>query len=82
MEHAVHIESEDAVAMASELAKLTGESITEAVVSAIRERLERLREREAKIQRILATGREIAAHMEPGTTSDHSWLYDENGLPK
>jgi len=81
----LNIKSEDAYRLASELAALTGESLTAAVTAALRERLERER-RERDIETRLARLREITAdirrHMAPGASSDHSWLYDENGLPR
>lgn len=81
----LNIKSDDAYALASKLAELTGESLTTAVTTAIRERLERetkMREREARVERIMALAAEIRAGMEPPLpTSDHSWLYDDNGLP-
>lgn len=80
----LNIKSDDAYALASELAQLTGESLTGAVTRVLREAVEqekRRRDRDAKIAELLAIAAEIRAHMQPGTTSDHSWLYDENGLP-
>ena len=89
MPQQLNIKHPEAHALASELAGLTGESLTDAVVVSVRERLERKRaerqrraeEVEAKVAAIMAFAREIAAHMEPGTTSDTSWLYDEDGFP-
>jgi antitoxin VapB len=44
---------------------------------------ERLRERAALMERLLAIAAEIKANMPDDVTSDHSWLYDdETGLPK
>jgi ribonuclease VapC len=61
----LNIKSEEAHALASELAKLTGESMTRAVTEAIRERLERerrLRNQAALAEELLAIGRRCAAH--------------------
>jgi antitoxin VapB len=81
----LNIKSEDAYGLATRLSELTGESLTTAVTTAIRERLDReekLRDREARKQRILAIAAEIRAHMaKPLATSDRSWLCDDNGLP-
>lgn len=81
----LNIKSEDAHALATRLSELTGESLTSAVTTAIRERLEReekLRDREARKRRILDIAAEIREHIgTPLPSSDHSWLYDENGLP-
>lgn len=86
MNQQLNIKNAEAHILASELATLTGESLTEAVTTALRERLERerkAREREAKIERLLELGREIRAHMrEPVSSEDHNDLYDpETGLP-
>jgi|HubBroStandDraft_6_1064221.scaffolds.fasta_scaffold2946938_2 antitoxin VapB len=82
----LNIKSEDAYRLASELAELTGESLTAAVTTALRERLERERterNRETRIRRVRAITADIRHHMEhPLPSSDHSWLYDEDGLPK
>jgi antitoxin VapB len=82
----LNIKSEDAHRLASELAALTGESLTSAVTEAIRERLHRMRqdhgrtERMARIRKITAEIREAMGEDRP--TSDHGWLYDERtGLP-
>lgn len=71
----------EAAKLASELAALTGETVEAAVVQAVRERLEREKEVKEKVADIMALAAEIRAHVEPGTTSDHSWLYDEDGFP-
>lgn len=82
----LNIKSEDAYRLASELSELTGESLTSAVTSALRERLEReraSRDRDARLRRIrdiTADIRHNLRHPLPG--SDHGWLYDEDGLPR
>lgn len=73
---------DDAGRLADELAGLTGETVEAAVTKAVRERLEREREKATKVEALLALAKEIREHTEPGTTSDHSWLYDEDGFPK
>ena len=82
----LNIKSEQTHRMAKELARLTGESMTEAVGEAVRERLERLRgdSNERLAERLLQIGRECAAHLkEPYKTIDHGeLLYDDKGLPK
>jgi antitoxin VapB len=67
------------------LARLAGESLTEAVDRAVTERLERLRRarnREALAERLLKIGREIARMPRLDTRSADEMLYDERGLPK
>jgi len=83
----LNIKSDDAYRMASRLAELTGESLTAAVTTALRERLEReeqARDREERKRRIRDIAADIRRHMKhPLPTSDHGWLYDdETGLPK
>jgi antitoxin VapB len=86
MGHQLNIKSEDAYRLASELAELTGESLTAAVTTALRERLEReqaARNREARMARVRAITADIRRNLRhPLPTSDHSWLYDEDGLPR
>ena len=71
--------------LAKALAKLTGETKTEAVTQALRERLQRIRR--ARVKRRLADELdEIALHcsalpVRDPRTADESMGYDENGLP-
>lgn len=82
----LNIKNKKAHQMASQLARLTGESMTQAVTEALRERLERVRKKEeaGMAERLLEIGRECASHLEePWRSADHAdLLYDENGLPK
>jgi antitoxin VapB len=80
----LNIKSDDAYRMASRLSELTGDSLTAVVTKALRaelDRKERDRDIQAKVQRMLAMGREIRAHMTEPVSSDLSDLYDENGSP-
>jgi len=82
----LNIKNEQTHRLAQKLAQLTGESMTEAVDKAVRERLTRVREAEkgGLAERLLKIGRECAAHLkEPYRSVDHGeMLYDEKGLPK
>ncbi len=82
----LNIKSDEAHRLARQVADVTGESMTKAVVQALRERLERLRRdsRGSRVERILAIGRDCAEHLEePHLSVDHGdLLYDENGLPR
>ncbi len=87
----LNIKSDDAYAIASRLAELTGESLTTAVTVALRERLEREERvrgrseaaRQALIAEVLALGRELRRNVQPGTSSaDHNDLYGDDGLPR
>lgn len=77
-----HITVDDeALRLANELAGITGETVEAAVAQAVRERLERERKVREDIEAIRALARQVRAHVQEGTTSDHSWLYGEDGLP-
>jgi antitoxin VapB len=83
----LNIKSEDAYRLASELAALTGESLTAAVTAALHERLERERrerdiERAGRLARIAALAAEIRASIPgPVSSADHNDLYGPDGLP-
>jgi len=81
-----NVKNQEAHRLAEELAKLTGESMTTAVTVALRERLNRIRQerRGGLAERLLAIGRDCAAHLkEPFRSADHGdLLYDERGLPR
>jgi antitoxin VapB len=83
----LNIKNPEAHALAKELAELTGESMTEAIVVALKERLARERNTEERIQErmavITAIAQDVAERLGPewrGMDVD-AWLYDENGLP-
>lgn len=82
----LNIKSDEAHRLARELATATGESMTVAVTQAIRERLQRVRGKEGPglADRLVAIGRDCAAHLEePFRSTDHGdLLYDERGLPR
>lgn len=73
--------------LASELAHLTGETMTGAITVALKERLERERgehSTETRVQRLLAIGRRCASMLDDGPSAvEHGdFLYDERGLPQ
>ncbi|HXZ79397.1 MAG TPA: type II toxin-antitoxin system VapB family antitoxin [Terriglobales bacterium] len=82
----LNIKNEETHKLATQLAKLTGESMTEAVTKAVRERLERVRANRGSglADRLLRIGRDCATHLkEPYRSIAHEdLLYDERGLPK
>jgi antitoxin VapB len=94
----LNIKDEETHKLAQSLARETGESMTDAVRLAIRQRLERVRderkkghlqEAEKEVRRkadMLAALREISAQtaeLLKGPPLDHAeLLYDEHGLPK
>jgi antitoxin VapB len=82
----LNIKSDEAHRLARQLARLTGESMTEAVTRALAERLEResAGRGDCLANRLLAIGRDCAAHLqEPYRSINHAdLLYDEHGLPR
>jgi len=81
----LNIKSPEADALVAELARLTGESKTGAVIVALRERLERARrerDRQSLSQDLQAIGKRCAAHGRHDTTDHADLLYDEAGLPR
>jgi antitoxin VapB len=83
---ALNIKNPETHKLAEELARRTGESMTEAVTTAVRERLERVRhtQRGTRAERLHRIARECAAHWkEPFKSIDHGeLLYDDEGLPR
>lgn len=82
----MNIKNEETHRLVGELAQLTGENQTVAIMNAVRERLQRVRtERQSGLaEKLIAIGRDCAAHLqEPNRSTDHAdLLYDEKGLPK
>jgi antitoxin VapB len=81
----LNIKNPETYKLARQLARETGESLTAAVTTAVRERLEavrRRRKRETMLADIRAISAKSAALLK-GPPIDHAeMLYDENGLPK
>jgi antitoxin VapB len=87
MKKAMHlnIKNDEAHKLASELAELTGESLTSAVTLALRERLERERRRRRSDRiaaQLMKIGSKYAALADTGRTPDDILGYDEHGLPR
>jgi antitoxin VapB len=82
----LNIKNADTYRLVKELAAETGESMTETVTVAVRERLDRVRRDRDKdaVKRWLAKGKRIRSQLqEPYLSVDHGdLLYDELGLPK
>lgn len=81
---ALNIKNDETHRLVRQLAKITGESQTIAVKNAVQERLNRLRRRrgESLSDRLLAIGRDCAAHLKDKSVDHADLLYDERGLPK
>ncbi|HEY0511975.1 MAG TPA: type II toxin-antitoxin system VapB family antitoxin [Thermoanaerobaculia bacterium] len=83
---ALNIRNSETEKLAETLAKLTGETKTEAVTQALRDRLARLR-RDRTRKRLADELDEIARHCAQlpvldSRTPDEILGYDENGLPR
>ena len=83
----LNIKNEETCRLASELAGLTGETMTGAITVALKERLERERHErsiEARLEKMRAISNRCAQLLrEGGPPVDHGeLLYDEHGLPK
>ncbi len=81
----LNIKKEETHRRAKELARLAGETMTEAVDRAIAERLERIhksRNREAVAERLLEIGHACRRLPVLDKRSPEDMLYDEQGLPK
>ncbi len=80
----LNIKNEETCRLASELAQLTGETMTGAITVALRERLERQRTIQERIRKIRAISERTAKMLQPGpSAAEHGdFLYDEYGLPK
>ncbi|HZT67156.1 MAG TPA: type II toxin-antitoxin system VapB family antitoxin [Acidimicrobiales bacterium] len=86
---ALNIKNAEAERLVRRLASLTGESVTQAVTVAVRERLDQLEHGgsgafEERVARITAISRDAAPRwVEPYRSADHGQLlYDEQGLPR
>lgn len=82
---ALNIRNPETEELAAALAALTGESKTEAVTKALKDRLERMK-RHRRRRRIVDDLNRIAEHCASLTVLDdrspEEMLYDEHGLPK
>jgi antitoxin VapB len=81
---ALSVKNPEADHLARELTAATGESITEAVVVALRERLERIRGRRASamIRRLSALQAEVQTYPVIDSRPPEEIIgYDEHGLP-
>jgi antitoxin VapB len=83
---ALSIKDPETDRLAREIAQRSGESLTEAVKTSLRERVERLRHRQEPTnlaERIMTIGRRCAELPELDSRSaDEIIGYDKNGLPR
>jgi len=82
---AFSIKNEEADELARRLAAATGESLTDAVLVALRERLQReeARRRAGLVERLMRLSEEVSAlPILDDRTADEIIGYDEHGLPQ
>jgi antitoxin VapB len=82
----LNLKNPRAYSLASELAHLTGESLTTTVINALELRLEAERRKHGgntTAEKILAFAERFAQGMAPGSNSaDHAELYGDDGMPR
>ena len=81
----LNIKDPEAHKLAQELSKTTGETLTEAVTVALRERIARLRRSRKAISttaELLAIGKRCAEQLQRPPVDHGFLLYDDKGLPK
>ena len=83
----LNIKNDETCSLASELARLTGETMTGAITVALRERLEREQRKRSiasRARKLQAIAERCAVLMGPGPSAiEHGdLLYDERGLPR
>lgn len=82
---ALSIKNDEADHLARALAELTGESLTQAVVTALRERLERqqaARRHDDFVEALLEIGRRYRSRPLLDARTADELLYDDAGLPR
>lgn len=79
----MNIKSDEAYALATEIAGRTGETLTQVVLEALRARQRELSKAE-KLEQVMAICRDARSRMSPGLLAldMDEYLYDERGLPK
>ncbi len=84
----LNVRSDEAYRLAHTIAKETGRPLADVIVTALRKHGDSLPKRDGMTpsqrttyEALMALARETARRKKPGATSDHSDLYDENGLP-
>ena len=83
----LNIKNAEAVELASELARLTGHSMTTVVLEALRKQRDELlrqQQKDARVQALMGIARRCAMHIvQPVKAVDHgAMLYDDHGMPR
>ena len=83
----LNIKNEEAYLLASELSRLTGQSMTAVVLDALRRRRQQLDQQQKKAtqrKELMAIAKRCAAHLHPplSAVQHGELLYGEDGLPQ
>jgi antitoxin VapB len=83
----LNIKNKEVYTLASDLAKLTGQSMTSVVLDALRLQRKRLSQQdntETRVQELMAIAARCAKHIrQPVSAVEHGdMLYDESGMPQ
>ena len=80
----LNVKDPQAHRLALAIAQVTGETITRAVTEALRERYERLQQKDPEILAadIRAIAKRASAHIKRPYLDHAEFLYDEHGVPK
>lgn len=80
----LNVKDPEAHRLAQAISQATGQSMTQVVRDALRERYARLEKHKSKasIEELLAIAARAAAHVKRPYADHAELLYDENGLPK
>jgi len=83
----LNIKNKEVYTLASDLAKMTGQSMTSVVLDALRIQRKRLSQREnteTRVQELMAIAARCAKHIrQPASAVEHGdMLYDESGMPQ
>lgn len=83
----LNIKNKEVYTLASELAMMTGQSMTSVVLDALRIQRKRLSQREnteTRVQELMAIAARCAKHIrQPASAVEHGdMLYDESGMPQ
>ena len=72
----------EAARLARLLSQSLGRPLEDSVIEALREAVAWQRSKDERVADMLRIAEAVRSHItDPAASSDHSWLYDENGLP-
>lgn len=80
----LNVKDPEAHRLVQAIVQQTGETMTRAVIEALRERYERLQNQKGKasVEELLAIAQRASAHINRPYLDHAEFLYDEHGLPK